>query len=93
MKGSHTMNTISLLTKQVSSLKFDRRLATLSSFSAAILILALGVLKLTSMELTEAQLVLGLLMCVQASLLLVLIGFVAPMYSKMMEERSQPESR
>lgn len=87
------MNTISLLTKQVSSLTFDRRLGSLSSFAAAILVMALGVLKLTSMELTEAQLVLGMLMCVQASLMLVLIGFLAPMYSKMMEERGQSEGR
>ena len=75
------------MTKQVSSLKFDRRLAELSCFAAAILVLPLGVLKLTSMELTEAQLVLGLLMCVQTSLLLTIIGFLVLMDSKRIEER------
>ena len=86
------MNTKSLLTKQVSSLKFDRRLGTVASFAVAILVMALGILKLSSMELTEAQLVLGVLMCVQASLLLIVIGFLAPMYSKMLEDRRQSES-
>ncbi len=87
------MDTISLLTKQVSSLKFDRRLAALACFAAAILVLPLGIRKLASMELTEAQVVLGTLMCVQTSLLLVIIGLLALVDWKMMELWRKSESR
>ena len=57
---------------------FDGRLGQMVCFVAAVVLFALAVLKLSRLQLTEGQLVIGLLAAIACSLLLVVLGFLIP---------------
>ena len=56
----------------------DGRLGQIVCFVAAVVLFALAVLKLSRLQLTEGQLVIGLLAAIACSLLLVVLGFLIP---------------
>ncbi|HUT32365.1 MAG TPA: hypothetical protein VNE39_02705 [Planctomycetota bacterium] len=57
---------------------FDARLGQLVCFVAAVALFVIAVLKLCRLQLTEGQLVIGLLAAIACSLLLVVLGFLIP---------------
>ena len=68
-----------VLNYKISTDVFDRTWGQVACFAAGVLVLALSFWKLTRLELTEAQLFLGVLLSLAVPLLCILIGLVLPM--------------
>ncbi len=66
---------------RVSGEVFDARLGQVLCFVAGVLILALSLWKLARLELTEAQLFLGVLLSLVVPLLFIVIGLLLPIAS------------
>ncbi len=75
MKPTHITESLSY---KITTDAFDMRLAQVASFVAAVLVLTLSFWKLTRLELTEAELFFGVLLCFTMPLLLIVIGLLLP---------------
>jgi len=67
-----------LLSHRITSDAWDGRLGQIVCFTAAVLVLALSLWKLTRLGLTEAGLFLGLLLSLIVPLLFIIIGLLLP---------------
>ena len=72
------MNRLSILRRRLSSDAFDFRLSQFGAFAVGLLVFVLGILKLTSMPLTEYQLFMGILLVMAVMLLCCILGFLMP---------------
>jgi hypothetical protein len=81
------MRLFCLLHQRISSDRFDVRLGQIAAYGTAILVLICGILKLTSMGLTEPQLFQGILSVVAVFLLCWNIGMLLPIAQAAQEQR------
>lgn len=72
---------IQSLSREITHDAFDRTLGSVACFVAGVLVLVLSFWKLTRLELTEAQLFLGVLISLVVPLLLIVIGLLLPICS------------
>lgn len=67
------------LTRPWTSQAFDTRLGQFACWFAAMMVLVLGMLKISRLSLNETELFFGLLLVLNLSLLLVVMGIVLPL--------------
>jgi hypothetical protein len=70
-------NAIRFMTRLISTCRFDDRLAQITSYVVALLVLVLGMLKLCQLGLDQAQLFFGVLLVLCLTMLCIVVGTVA----------------
>ncbi|NBR06573.1 MAG: hypothetical protein EBT92_12460 [Planctomycetes bacterium] len=65
--------------KSITSHSFDAKFGQVGSWLAAIVVLGMGMYKLTKLPLSETELFFGVLLVFTVSLLMVLIGLILPL--------------
>ena len=66
------------ITRPITSPSFDSRIGQVACWTSSLVLLVLGMLKLTTLPLTETELFFGVLLVLIASQLCVLIGLALP---------------
>ena len=73
-----TRRVVHMLGLRITNDSFDAKFGQFVCFAAAVLMMVLSFLKLTRLDLTEAQLFFGMLLSLIVPLLLIIIGLLLP---------------
>ncbi len=83
------MTALKLLNQAISSDRFDAQLGQRVAFGVSLLVLILGLFKVTSMALTEYELFSGILLVGAVSLLCAILGLLLPIAETCNRTREQ----
>ena len=85
------MSVFRLVTRKLTSTEFDARAGQIAAWTVSALVLVLGLLKLASLQLTETQLLFGVMLVLAVSLLGVNLGLMLPIAQSVNELRKRRE--
>ncbi|HBN75883.1 MAG TPA: hypothetical protein DD473_08705 [Planctomycetaceae bacterium] len=80
---------IKLFSLKISSSRFDVLVGQIVCWVFAIVVLLMGITKVSNMELSEAQLIFGILLVVVLTLQMIILGMILPMVDYVCQKQKE----